>query len=162
MSMLARSSLLVVVLAHAVAGCALSHTLGEDGGRPATAPDAATVGTLGPSCVPVLVPAGGFTSSEIFVETYTPVCGEPPLTGVPTRPPMGVCVVYGLEGDPRPGCTTGCASPADVAERTFCTCRCGGDPGTGPFCTCPEATRCEQLVSYGGRSGGAFCVPDSL
>lgn len=142
-------------------GCAASHV--RDGhAAPDASTDAAPGGVLGPPCVPTLVPEGGFSAAEVTVESYTPVCGEPPFEGIPTRPPIGVCVVYGLEGDPRPGCTSDCASAADVAQRTFCTCRCGGDPGTGPFCTCPADARCERLIEHGGRSGGSFCVPDAL
>ncbi|MDQ3034757.1 MAG: hypothetical protein M3Y87_20265 [Myxococcota bacterium] len=144
-----------------VAGCTASHTRGDH--HDAAAPDdVASATQVGPPCVPVLVPEGGFARTEVSVETYTPSCGEPPFEGVPTRPPIGVCVVYGLGGDPRPGCTSGCARPEDIAERTFCTCRCGGDPGTGPFCTCSSGARCERLVAHGGRSGGSFCVPVDL
>lgn len=148
------------VAALAATGCAESHVRDphtEGGGTDAGIPT-----VLGPACVPTVVPEGGFSSAEVTVETYTPVCGEPPLEGIPTRPPIGVCVVYALEGDPRPGCTRDCSSPVEAARRAFCTCRCDGDPGTGPFCACPADARCERLVEFGGRSGGGFCVPDSL
>lgn len=150
--------LALLLVAVAAVGCAESHTRRGD----AELEDAAIPAVLGPSCVPVFVPEGGFSGLEVSVETYTPVCGEPPFEGIPTRPPIGVCVVYGLEGDPRPGCTTGCADPEDVATRTFCSCRCDGDPGTGPFCACPSGAHCEGLIAHGGRSGGSFCVPDGL
>ncbi len=148
-----------LLVALASFGCSASHQLAGDAGP---REDAQVVGMVGPPCVPVLVPAGGFSPSETFVETYTPACGEPPFEGIPSRPPIGVCVVSGLDGDPRPGCTDDCASREQIERHTFCTCRCGGNPGTGPFCACPGGSRCVRLVEHGGRSGGSFCVPDRI
>ena len=154
----------IVVLglaASVAAGCAESHV--RDGrSPPVPGADAGIATVLGPPCIPTFVPEGGFSSAEVSVETYTPVCGEPPLEGIPTGPPVGVCVVYELDGDPRPECTGRCASSTEVARRTFCSCRCDGDPGTGPFCACPSGARCERLIEHGGWSGGSFCVPGTL
>lgn len=145
-----------------ITGCAETHVrpvdmLPMDGG-PLEVP------SFGEPCIPVGTPAGGFHRTEVYVESYTPVCGEPRLEGVPTRPPIGTCVVYHLEGDPRSECAPGtCADPADAERRAFCTCRCDGDASTGPFCECGSGYRCERLLELGGRfTSGSYCVPREL
>jgi len=95
----------------------------------------------GGSCLPSAVPAGGFTSREVYVETDAPECAD-------------TCMVYRLDGDPRPGCMASsgtCADPAAVAERVFCTVPC--DPSAG----CVAGWTC---VAVTGPS--SYCVPTAI
>ncbi|MEZ4336507.1 MAG: hypothetical protein R3B82_07765 [Sandaracinaceae bacterium] len=70
-------------------------------------------------------------------------------------------MVYQLDGDPRAGCSgAGCADPMDVADRVFCTCRCGGADPTADYCTCPTAMTCVADVVQLGSAAGDYCVND--
>lgn len=45
----------------------------------------------------------------------------------------------------------------------YCSCRCDGPAGTGPFCDCPSGFQCQKLVDAYGTSGGAqlagsYCI----
>lgn len=134
-------------------GCSGSHAV--DAGRDASvAMDAAAGdGATGGACMPALVPAAGFRASESSVEAPRPDCeGD-------------ACVVYHLEGDPRPTCTeSDCADPAEAAARMFCSCRCAAPDGVpGPFCSCPAGMTCEELLSLGAADlRGSYCVPSAL
>ena len=107
---------------------------------------------VGDPCTPEAVPMGGFVGSEAYLETSSVQCR--------TR----VCMVYRLDGDPR--CTgAGCADPAEVEQRVYCTCRCGvpsdvsGDP---TLCECPEGYSCTEVLDLGGDGiRGSYCVKSS-
>lgn len=94
--------------------------------------------SVGDPCLPEQVP-DDIASSETYLETGSPQCV--------TR----LCIARGLLGDPRPDCTEGCASDADVEEHVYCTCRCDGP---NP-CECPEGFVCEQAEAL-----GRYCVRD--
>src|SRR4030095_507999 len=75
---------------------------------------------VGDPCEPEVVPEGGFRQEEAYLETSSVQCR--------TR----ICMVYKLGGDPREGCdpkTTTCADQAQIAEKVYCTCRCGAPSG---------------------------------
>jgi len=51
-------------------------------------------------------------------------------------------------------------SPADAV---YCSCRCDGPAGTGPFCACPSGFECRHLVDQYGTStadqgAGSYCL----
>lgn len=96
----------------------------------------------GDPCVPEQVPAGGFASSETYVETESPQCLS------------RLCIVRGLSGDPSDRCTEGCASEAQVREHVYCTCRCD-ESGDREPCACPNGFVCEPTGML-----GSFCVRD--
>lgn len=93
---------------------------------------------VGDPCIPEQVPSD-LSSSETFLETSSAQCV--------TR----LCIARGLRGDPRPDCTEGCASEADVEQRVHCTCRCDGP---NP-CLCPDGFVCEDI-----EGPGSYCVRD--
>lgn len=97
---------------------------------------------LGDPCAPERVPAGGFDPGETYVETGSADCAS------------DVCIVRGLEGDPRPDCASGCASEESVSAHVYCSCRCD-QQGLAPPCACSEGYRCEPLGSI-----GSYCVRD--
>lgn len=101
---------------------------------------ACTGDPVGDPCIPEHVPQGGFDDAETYVETSSSECMS------------RVCLVRGLEGDPRPDCTSGCASEHEVARSVYCSCRCDA-AGSDPGCACPDGYRCEDA----GRLG-SYCV----
>lgn len=96
--------------------------------------------------MPENVPEGGFRAGDHHLETSSVQC------------PERVCAVYGLEGDPSDGCTENCASPPEVEERVFCTCRCDSVFDDDDFCDCPSDFTCAPV----GEQGDSYCVRDSL
>lgn len=128
----------------------------EDAGRDAGARmddaglDAGPLRSVGEFCVPGKFAPGGFSASEVFLETVSAVCES------------RMCLVYRLMGDPTPGCTENCADPAEAARRSRCSCRCDG-PGPGPFCTCPSGMRCAEVFTSGGPEiVGSYCIDAEL
>lgn len=108
---------------------------------------------VGDPCTPESVPEGGFVPTEAYLETSSVQCQ--------TR----VCMVYKLEGDPRPGCTapTRCPSDQDIQDRVYCTCRCRA-PGdsNAKLCDCPDGYQCEDILTLGGPGvQGGYCVKSS-
>lgn len=120
---------------------------------------------VGDPCLPEQVPETGFDDSEAYVESSSVQCQ--------TR----VCIVYHLGGDPRDGCTPSgdstcvstesmqcppvitCASPEQIEERVYCTCRC--DSGNTGFaeCECPDGFSCVDVLEQGGPGvRGGYCV----
>ncbi|MFI5308571.1 MAG: hypothetical protein ACHQ53_14525 [Polyangiales bacterium] len=131
---------------------------------------------VGAPCLPEQVPQTGFDDREAYIETSSVQCQ--------TR----VCMVYRLRGDPRQGCVatgpsaapaatgTGgtaaaaaaaagttqgkvCASPQEVLDRIYCTCRCNAG-GTGfAECKCPDGYTCVDVLDQGGPGvRGGYCV----
>ena len=48
-------------------------------------------------------------------------------------------------------------------ESVYCSCRCEGPAGQGPFCACPDGFECAKLVDAYGTEGGAqvagsYCI----
>ena len=114
------------------------------------ATDAALTPT-GEACVVSSVPMGGFDTREIYLEV-SPSCG-------------GTCMVYQLDGDPSPGCAgADCADPMEIADRVFCTCRCGGPDPSLDYCACPSTMTCVPDVVTTGGAGivGDYCVRAGL
>ena len=98
---------------------------------------------VGDPCEPEVVPEGGYRAAEVYVEASSPQCRT------------SWCIAHGLEGDPSPGCTGDrCASPEQVREHTYCSCRCGGE-GQGEICACPDGFGCREVPLR-----GSFCVRD--
>lgn len=93
---------------------------------------------VGDPCLPEQVPED-LASTETYLELSSPQCV--------TR----ACIVRGLRGDPRPGCTEGCADEAEIAETVYCTCRCDGPAA----CACPDGFVCEDVEAH-----GRYCVRD--
>jgi hypothetical protein len=113
---------------------------------------------VGDACVPERVPAGGFLASETYLETSSVQCA--------TR----VCLVRGLQGDPNnlqeDDCPLGeetCVTATDVAETTYCSCRCGAEGSDLPTCGCPGGFKCEEVLETGGDGlRGSYCVREEL
>lgn len=103
---------------------------------------ACTGDPVGDPCSPEHVPQGGFDPAETYVESSSTECMS------------RVCLVRGLEGDPRPDCTSGCSDEVAIEEHVYCSCRCDDD-GSTPGCECPGGYHCEAA----GRLG-SYCVRD--
>ncbi len=109
--------------------------------------------SVGDPCTPEQVPAGGFLSSETYLETSSVQCA--------TR----VCLVRGLEGDPNITCESNpdeptCAFENDIERNVYCSCRCGAPEGSSlPTCACPGGFSCEEILETGGDGlRGSYCV----
>ncbi len=107
---------------------------------------------VGDPCVPEQNPAGGFKSSEAYIEQNSVQCR--------TR----VCLVYQLNGDPNcidPG-DPKCATDKDVRDRVYCSCRCktGENDTKSGVCQCPEGYSCESILNASTNPGvtGSYCV----
>lgn len=120
---------------------------------------------VGAPCLPEQVPDTGFDDREAYIESSSVQCE--------TR----VCMVFRLRGDPREGCvetgaavacdpndpdcvpTVRCATPAEVRDRVYCTCRCNSG-GTGfAECECPDGFSCVDVLEQGGPGvRGGYCV----
>ena len=114
---------------------------------------------VGDACAPERVPNEGFLASETYLETSSVQCA--------TR----VCLVRGLQGDPNnlqeDDCPFGeatCVAASEVAETTYCSCRCGAPAGSGiPTCGCPSGFTCEEVLETGGDGlRGSYCVREPL
>jgi hypothetical protein len=114
---------------------------------------------VGDACVPEQVPLGGFLATETYLETSSVQCA--------TR----VCLVRGLMGDPNnlqeDDCPLGeatCVPESEVAETTYCSCRCGDPTGSGlPTCGCPGGFKCEEVLETGGDGiRGSYCIREEL
>lgn len=115
---------------------------------------------VGAPCLPEQVPEDGFADSEAYVESSSVQCE--------TR----VCLVWRLRGDPREGCqpiedtdndptTTGkyCATPDEVRDHVYCTCRCDSDDTGFAECECPDGFTCTDVLNQGGPGvRGGYCV----
>lgn len=111
---------------------------------------------VGDPCTPEQVPAGGFDSSDIFLETASVQCA--------TR----TCIVYELDGDPNdvcgePDATATCVDPQEVKDRVHCTCRCKAPAGSSlPTCACPTGFSCVEALQTGNEGvAGDYCVDDN-
>ena len=108
---------------------------------------------LGKGCLPDVVPEGGFHDAEAYVSTPSGQCGG------------GPCLVYRLRGDPRESCMSSplpdapvCASPREVEERVYCSCRCDAPEGF-PECECGDGFTCVDLLAQGSDEvRGGYCV----
>ena len=113
---------------------------------------------VGDACAPEQVPAGGFLDSETYLETSSVQCA--------TR----VCLVRGLSGDPNnlqeDECPLGeatCVPAQEVADTTYCSCRCDAPSESGlPTCACPDGFTCEEVLETGGDGlRGSYCIRET-
>jgi hypothetical protein len=107
----------------------------------------------------------GFAATEVNVEDGTSQCAS------------GICLAanfqgrtdcpYGATCSTREGApVTATVAPQLVARSpetaVYCSCRCDGPAGTGPFCACPGGLTCEPLVpdmGAGARAlSGSYCL----
>jgi len=114
---------------------------------------------VGDACIPRQVPLDGFLASETYLETGSVQCA--------TR----VCLIRELAGDPKntqeDGCPLGeatCVPESDVADKVYCSCRCGDPAGSGlPTCGCPDGFTCEEVLETGGDGlRGSYCVREDV
>jgi hypothetical protein len=106
---------------------------------------------VGTPCVPA--DRSVYSDGEAIIETRSESCGD------------GLCMAYHLDGDIDPSCEPSesrvCVPEEDVAARLYCTCRCGGPPGTPNLCDCPTGFSCVNVVSDPGSDfAGSYCVAD--
>jgi len=77
-------------------------------------------------------------------------------------PPPGDREVIVQDGSP--SCETNiCLHHQPQADAAYCSCRCDGPEGTGPFCACPGDFECRPMISdFGVESSshlvGSYCV----
>lgn len=128
---------------------------------------------VGEPCIPQAIPAGGFQTNDIVIETTSVMCR--------TR----VCLVYKFQGDPTqevlPDGTNTCDPFYDdagvlvdggideatckarefIRDHVYCSCRCDSPDPSVPLCNCPGGFTCTALQE-GGGSGleGSYCVRD--
>lgn len=92
----------------------------------------------------------GFGVNEINIEDRTTQCAT------------GLCIAVNFQGRlncPYGGsdCTTESGAPVSVpvkpqllarspSDAVYCSCRCDGPGGTGPFCACPDGFECAQIL----------------
>lgn len=94
---------------------------------------------VGSPCIPESVPPNGFLASETYLETNSAQCE--------TR----LCMVRGLDGDPRSDCEgEGCAPRSEVHEHVYCTRSCTSDDG------CPDGFECADLGALGRSCARAW------
>ena len=107
----------------------------------------------------------GFAATEINVEDHATSCKT------------GICLVAHFQG--RVSCPYGgesCTTPSGAAvsvnvapelvarppsNSVYCSCRCDGPAGTGPFCACPASYECAPLVNDVGGAhslAGSYCI----
>ncbi|MGD8863155.1 MAG: hypothetical protein PVI30_24285 [Myxococcales bacterium] len=103
---------------------------------------------VGAACLPRVVPEGGFDEREAYLQTGAQACGG------------GACLVFRLGGDPLERCvSSNCASPDEVQERVYCSCRCDGADPDADYCACPEGFTCVDLGQLGPESAeGSYCA----
>jgi len=107
---------------------------------------------VGDPCLPHAVPEVGFDPRSAYIETNTSDCGG------------GLCIVHGLEGDPREGCvpneTRACSTADEVERSVHCTCRCDAPDGYAQ-CACPDGFSCVTELTLGTPDVlGGYCVRD--
>jgi hypothetical protein len=138
---------------------------------------ASSTGAIGDPCIPedeAHPNFSGYSETEVNIESESPSCSS------------GICLVNGFRGriscpegqsDPaHPSCTTTGSDPVPVAvavpaqlesrpaeDAAYCSCRCDGPAGTGPFCACADGFECTKLVDAYGTAGGAqlagsYCI----
>jgi len=110
---------------------------------------------LGASCTPRVRPERGFDDLEAYLEVGAPDCDG------------GGCLVYRLRDnedfcDPEDPNAV-CASPDEVRERIYCSCRCGAPEGEdvdpAELCDCADGYTCLEVLPLGPiGSGGSYCV----
>lgn len=108
----------------------------------------------------------GYAATEINIEDKSAQCAT------------GICMVAHFQGRlscPYGGsdCTTASGTPVTVAVKpqlvarppssaVYCSCRCDGPEGTGPFCACPNGFECTHLVDDVGLGhaelAGSYCI----
>jgi hypothetical protein len=109
---------------------------------------------LGAACLPEAIPESGFDPRVASVEMRSDQCQSE------------VCLVYALEGDPRPECEASedhlCPTPAEIERAIYCSCRCDapeGDPG--PLCDCTDGFTCTPTLDDAPPGiRGSYCVND--
>lgn len=133
----------------------------------------------------------GFRETEVNVESGSPSCstgiclaasfrgrtscayGQPPgptvdgVTGVdPSLGPDARCYLPGATHEPANEVTVP-VDPQLLArspeKSVYCSCRCDGPAGQGPFCACPSGFECTHLVDdYGtatnAQFAGSYCI----
>jgi hypothetical protein len=116
--------------------------------------------SIGQHCTPRAIPSHGYDDREVWIETGTPDCGS------------GVCMVYHLRGDPRPGCVPGpavwtdpspavCAAGEEAASRIYCSCRCDAPDPAARTCACPQGFSCRPTLNQDGNAlAGSYCVKE--
>lgn len=101
---------------------------------------------VGTQCLPA---AEQYDDSQVVLETRAQGCGD------------GVCMAYHLGGNTDPSCDglDTCATPEQLEERVYCTCRCDGPPGTANLCDCPNGFSCVDVVpTTQSDLAGSYCV----
>lgn len=109
---------------------------------------------------------GGFAATDVNVESQSAQCRT------------GICLGNHFQGRvscPYGGssCTTTAGAPVSVpvppelvarppGDAVYCSCRCDGPAGTGPFCACPTGYECTHLVDDIGLGhaelAGSYCI----
>jgi hypothetical protein len=114
-------------------------------------PEVASADHVGDPCLTHVVPEFGFEASDAYVEPVSDSCGG------------AACIVYHLGGDPSDDCIEQpaelmCATPDEIEERVYCSCRCDGPEGL-PTCACPDDYSCVPFIQTGPLNGqGSYCV----
>jgi hypothetical protein len=160
---------------------------------PTRPPQVATPGGMGDPCIPgdeFRQNFSGYGETEVNIESGSPSCstgiclvahfagrttcpyGQPGVTvdGVtsvdPSLGPDERCYLPGASHEPANEITVPVA-PQLVArspeKSVYCSCRCDGPAGEGPFCACPSGFECAHLVDSYGTAGGAqftgsYCI----
>lgn len=126
---------------------------------------------LGAACVlqdEENVSFSGYSVTEVVVESQGPSCAT------------GICLSHAFQGRATcpygENCTTPSGAPVTAQvppqlvarapdDSVYCSCRCDGPEGTGPFCECPSDFECRPMIAdFGGASSaaenltGSYCV----
>jgi hypothetical protein len=141
-------------------------------------------GPIGASCLPgdeLRVDFSGFGETEASVELGSPECdsgvclvnafrgrascpyGQPADPNDPTRPDPSyepACLTPAMDSAGSAPVTVAVTAQLTVRrpeEAVYCSCRCNGPEGAGPYCACPTGFECAPLVKeLGLKSGDSF------
>jgi hypothetical protein len=132
-------------------------------------------GPLGAPCVPEdeLDPSfSGFSEGEINISSRDPQCAAGTCLGLHFQGrvtcPEGnadgaTCLTP--DGDPVTASVKPTLPDRPAAEAVYCSCRCGGPLGSGPFCACPSGMVCQLLFDAPALASvaqasisGSYCV----
>ena len=160
---------IVALISLVSAACSSRSADTAGNGKNLDSRQAASAGDIGDFCQPgdeARPNFSGYSETEVNIESRTPSCNS------------GICLVNQFRGrtscpegqsDPaHPTCTTTGSNPVPVEvavpaqlesrpteDAVYCSCRCDGPEGTGPFCTCGDGFECTRLVDAYGTAGGA-------
>ena len=132
-------------------------------------------GPVGAACTPqdeARTTFSSFSATERVVDEHVSACASDMCLVVDFQ--GRVSCPYGQNDPASPDCfAAGSGEAVSVPvepqlvarppeDAVYCSCRCDGPTGTGPFCACPEGFECRELIQDLGlgseQLAGSYCV----